>query len=193
MTPSPPTATRARYVAFLRAINVGGHVVKMDALRALFESLRFTAVETFIASGNVIFHSPSADTAALEQRIEAHLAKQLGYPVSTFLRTPAELAAIVAHQPFGPGDPLDAGHALSVGFVRAAPSPAAAATLLALTTDVDDFHLAGREIFWRCRVKVSDSKFSGARLEKVLSASSTFRNITTVRKLALKYPPPSPA
>jgi len=44
-----------RYIAFLRAINVGGHTVKMDTLRALFESLGFLNVETFIASGNVLF------------------------------------------------------------------------------------------------------------------------------------------
>lgn len=48
-----------RYFAFLRAINVGGHVVKMDRLRQVFESLAFSNVETFIASGNVIFESTS--------------------------------------------------------------------------------------------------------------------------------------
>ena len=48
-----------RYIAFLRAINIGGHTVKMDDLRQLFESLQFTSVETFIASGNVIFKAGS--------------------------------------------------------------------------------------------------------------------------------------
>ena len=178
-----------RYIAFLRAINVGGHVVKMDALRAHFEALRLTAVESFIASGNVIFLATSADPAAIEQRIEARLATQLGYSVATFLRTPAELAALVAQQPFGPTDPLDAGHALSVAFVRTPPSAAATTRLLALTSPVDDFQIAGREIFWRCRVRVSESKVSGARLEKALAAPSTVRNITTIRKLAALYPP----
>ena len=46
-----------RYIAFLRAINVGGHTVKMAELKRLFEALGFTNVETFIASGNVIFDS----------------------------------------------------------------------------------------------------------------------------------------
>jgi len=54
-----------RYVAFLRAINVGGHNVKMDALRALFESMKLASVETFIASGNVIFETNRRDPAAL--------------------------------------------------------------------------------------------------------------------------------
>ena len=51
-----------RYVAFLRAINVGGHVVKMEALRKLFESMGFQRVETYIASGNVIFDSEARKT-----------------------------------------------------------------------------------------------------------------------------------
>ena len=161
----------------------------MDALRAHFEALRLTGVESFIASGNVSFLATSSDAAALEQRIEACLATQLGYAVATFLRTPAELAAIVAQRPFGPADPLDAGHALSVAFVRSAASPMAAARLLALTSPVDDFQIAGREIFWRCRVRVSESRISGARLEKALAAASTVRNITTIRKLAALYPP----
>jgi uncharacterized protein (DUF1697 family) len=46
-----------RYIALLRAINVGGHLVKMDALRRHFEELGFDPVETFIASGNVMFEA----------------------------------------------------------------------------------------------------------------------------------------
>jgi uncharacterized protein (DUF1697 family) len=176
----------ARYVAFLRAINVGGHVVKMDALRQHFESLRFRNVETFIASGNVIFDA-AGDAASLEERIEERLRKKLGYEVATFVRTPGELAAVVAQQPFGAADPLDAGHSLSVGFVKGAPSAEMDAKLQLHASDFDDFRIIGREVFWLCRVRISDSKFTGARLEKVLGSPATFRNVTTVRKLAAKY------
>jgi uncharacterized protein (DUF1697 family) len=64
-----------RYVAFLRAINVGGHIVKMDYLRSLFEELGFTNVETFIASGNVVFDSSYKNPASLEKKIEGHQQK----------------------------------------------------------------------------------------------------------------------
>src|SRR4030095_12804333 len=80
-----------RYVAFLRAINVGGHIVKMDQLRKLFTQLGFTDVETFIASGNVLFTSPSKSGAALEAKIEKHLKAALGYEVATFVRTATEV------------------------------------------------------------------------------------------------------
>ena len=172
-----------RYVAFLRAINVGGHVVKMADLRAIFDALRFTNVETFIASGNVIFDAPGTDAAALESVIEERLERKLGYAVSTFLRTPAELAAAVA-TPFATLD--EGAHALWVGFVKTALAAEATARLHALTSGTDSFHVVGREVYWRRAVKVSESKLTGARLERALGGPSTFRNITTVRKLAAK-------
>ena len=90
----------AKYVAFLRAINVGGHVVKMDELRELFSGLKFSNVETFIASGNVIFDTKSAPDQKLEQKIEKHLEKALGYEVGTFVRSIEEIQAISVYQPF---------------------------------------------------------------------------------------------
>ena len=57
-----PLQPMPRYIAFLRALNVGGHTVKMDHLRSLFEALGFGGVESFIASGNIIFDTPSTDT-----------------------------------------------------------------------------------------------------------------------------------
>ena len=87
-----------RYIAFLRAINVGGHTVKMDILRQLFEELGLSKVETFIASGNVIFETPSQNERELEERIQAKLHASLGYQVATFLRTDQEVASIVTYQ-----------------------------------------------------------------------------------------------
>ena len=89
-----------RYVAFLRAINIGGRVVKMDRLRKLFEELPLTNVETFIASGNVIFESSAGNTASLEARIEGRLSEALGYEVAAFLRTAGEVGAIARYRPF---------------------------------------------------------------------------------------------
>ena len=93
-----------RYVAFLRAINVGGHTVAMASLRRHFEDAGCCGVETVIASGNVLFESSSRSAAVLEKRIAAHLEGRLGYAVATFLRTPDELASIAAHRPFARSD-----------------------------------------------------------------------------------------
>ena len=68
---------KPRLFAFLRAINVGGHTVTMDTLRALFEDLGLNDVKSFIASGNLHFTSPGTSVPALERKIEARLEKAL--------------------------------------------------------------------------------------------------------------------
>ena len=176
-----------KYIAFLRAINVGGHTVKMDQLRRLFEELGFANVETFIASGNVIFDSSSRSTAALEKKIESHLQKSLGYAVATFIRTPAEVAKVAAYEPF-PKNMSKPEDTVYVGFMAEAPEKKSQANLLAAATAVDAFHVNGREVYWLCHTKFSETQFSGARLEKILGRATTLRNSTTVRRLAAKYP-----
>jgi uncharacterized protein (DUF1697 family) len=159
----------------------------MDYLRSLFEALAFTNVETFIASGNVIFDSPARSARALERKIEASLELTLGYPVATFIRSTSELAEIANYKPFPEKELSTAGNTLYIGFMPASPSEAAQQKLLALSQKSDDFHLHGREVYWLCRTSFSDSEFSGARLEKTLGMPATLRNRTTVKKLAAKY------
>lgn len=174
-----------KYIAFLRAINVGGHTVKMDLLRRLFEALGFANVETFIASGNVIFDSAEPDKKALERQIEAALKAALGYEVATFIRTTDELAEIAHYQPFKAPD-TDS-HGLYIAFLAETPGEAAQQKLHSFTTDIDEFHVNGREVYWLCRTKMSESTFSGALLEKTLGLPATMRNSTTVKKMAAKY------
>jgi uncharacterized protein (DUF1697 family) len=176
-----------KYVAFLRAINVGGHTVKMDHLRRLFEAMGFAQVETFIASGNVIFEAADQDKKALEQKIEAALHEALGYKVATFIRSTAEVAEIAHYQPFPAPELAAEGNMLYIGFLAGTPSQEAQQKLLALTTPVDEFHINGSELYWLCRKKISESEFSGARLEKTLGLPATFRNVTTVKRIASKY------
>lgn len=161
----------------------------MDRLRALFESLKLRNVETFIASGNVVFDSPFADPDALERTIERHLAAALGYEVATFLRTAAQLAAIAAHDAF-PGSGVE-GCTLSVAFLKVAPPLDVARKLGPLRTDTDDLHLHDRELYWLCRGRTSDSQIWRTPLERLIGAPATVRNITTVRKLAERTLTPS--
>jgi uncharacterized protein (DUF1697 family) len=176
-----------KYVAFLRAINVGGHTVKMDYLRLLFETLGFSNVETFIASGNVIFSSNTKSIKALEKKIEGCLQETLGYRVATFIRSTVELASIADYKAFNEAELNAEGNALYIGFLADRPSDEATQKLLAFVTEVDDFHLSGREVYWLCRKRIGESEFSGARLERSFGMQATFRNSTTVRKIAAKY------
>ncbi len=176
-----------RYIAFLRAINIGGHVVKMAELKKHFESMGLKSVETFIASGNVIFECTDRDARALERRIEQGLAKALGYQVDTFLRTPDEVAAAARGGPLAVPD--DGVSRLFVGFLRERPPAHAKKRALALGSATDELHVAGREIYWLCRTRMTESPISGAAIEKALGMRTTLRNINTVRRLADRYAP----
>ena len=103
------------YVALLRGINVGGHMVKMEHLRELFTELGFAHVRTYIQSGNVFFESSAEDRAALTQAIEQHLRQALGYAVPVFLRTIPELEHVLALDPLN-GEPVPADQRLCIVF-----------------------------------------------------------------------------
>jgi uncharacterized protein (DUF1697 family) len=183
-----PSTEIRRLIAFLRAINVGGHNVKMDRLRELFEALGLSNVETFIASGNIIFDSPAKNTRALEEEIEDHLREALGYEVATFIRSASELADIASYQPFSTSELDEEGYSLYIAFLPAPPDDEAQQRLLAFRTEIDDFQVHEREVYWLCRKKMSESAFSGALLEKTIRMPATMRNATTVKRLAAKYP-----
>jgi uncharacterized protein (DUF1697 family) len=169
-----------RRIAFLRAINVGGHVVKMDHLRKLFTSFGFESVETFIASGNVIFDVKSTSTAKLEDQIEAGLLAELGYEVVTMVRTPTELAEIVAHRPFSLETSV-------VGFLAHAPSAAAAEEALAWEIGDEEIAIYGKELYWRHGGRMSESALGKIKIERTLGPL-TMRNLSTVAKIAAKFP-----
>ncbi|NOT09840.1 MAG: DUF1697 domain-containing protein [Gemmatimonadales bacterium] len=170
-------------VAFLRGLNVGGHTVKMDRLRALFEELGVSDVKTLIASGNVVFTSRAKSVEALAKRIASHLQASLGYPVATLLRTNEEVAAIAEYQPF-PKPRVATAKVLSVGFFPAPLGAAGTKLAIAYRTATDDFHVRGRELYWLCQTGTSDSAFPSAKLEKQLGMQATFRNMNTIRRLA---------
>lgn len=180
-----------KFIAFLRAINVGGHTVKMDALRQLFIDLGFTGVETFIASGNVIFDTTETDRPALESLIEQHLNEALGYPVKTFLRTPAALAQIAGYRPFSDGDLDNSAHTLYIGFLQSMPNAEALQKVLALSNLVNQLHIHDHQLYWLVHTSLSQSEITGARLEKALGMPTTLRNRNTILRLVAKYSPPS--
>ena len=176
-----------KYIAFLRAINVGGRTVKMEELRKLFAALGLTSVETFIASGNVIFESSTGEPEALRKRIEDHLRDCLGYPVPTFLRTVEEISTVARYEPFPAPEMASAG-AFSIGFLAEPLSEEAEGKLAELRTDIDRFHARGCEVYWLCAKKQSESRFSNVAFERKLGVTATFRGSRTIVRLAKKYP-----
>jgi uncharacterized protein (DUF1697 family) len=176
----------SKHIAFLRAINVGGHNVKMDYLRQLFESIGFSKVETFIASGNVIFDAKAGNIKVLERKIESCLHEALGYEVATFIRTYTELAGIANYNRSRNPNWMRQWRLISASWPKDSIMPQNK-KLMSLQTDIDDFRFHGREIYWLCKKKQSDSKISNVVIEKTLGMKTTLRGVNTVNKIAEKY------
>ena len=116
-----------RFVAFLRGINLGKRRPPMSQLKELFEEMGFDEVETFIASGNVLFSSKKRRRSELEARIAQQLEDSLGYAVDTFVRTAEEVVAIGKAKMFPEdGEP---GVTIHVGFLHDELAPAVARKL----------------------------------------------------------------
>lgn len=178
------------YIAFLRGINLGRRRIKMDVLRAEFEAMSFSAVETFIASGNVIFSSTTGDDRKLARRIARHLQGALGYEVDTFVRTRAEVAAVADRQPFAASDLNDPANTVHVGFFATELGAERLNGLRACRSEADEFFAAGREYYWLCRgIKSHESRiWASPEIKALRLPSSTMRALSTVRKLAELYP-----
>lgn len=176
----------ARYVAFLRGMNLGGRRIKNEELRAEFEALGFEDVATFRASGNVIFRSASGSERALAKKIEAGLGDALGYEVPVFLRGCAEVAKLAAAEPFDAKLVEASKGKLQVTFLAKKPSAAARKKVLARSTDEDRLAIAGRELYWLPSGGISESELDLKAIEAALG-SGTMRTMGTVAQIAARY------
>ncbi len=175
-----------KYIAFLRAINVGGHNVKMDYLKSLFEEIDFSNVETFIASGNIIFETDKKDRKKIEEEIEKHLFKSLGYEVVTFIRTFAELEEVNKYQAFSKSK-YEKAKANCVGFIKNPLNKDSLKILKNFTTEIDEFNSQKTEVYWICEKGQSESTFSGNLFERKMKVSVSFRGMKTIEKLLINY------
>jgi uncharacterized protein (DUF1697 family) len=172
-------------VAFIRAINVGGHTVTGARLRALFEEVGLDSVGTYANSGNVVFDMPGGGRDALERTLTTHLSEALGFPADTFVRSATQIEKVIAHDAF-PGVATTADTRVQVGFMGAAPSATVRRTVVALAADLDHDHLAfdGRELYWRYEGRMTDSDLGdGPVLAKTLGVPVTFRATTMLAKV----------
>ena len=178
----------SRWIAFLRAINAGrGRTVRMEGLLRAFESLGYSGVRTFMATGNVVFETTAQNTRMLERRIENKLRESLGIEVPTFIRSDAQVAEIADYLPFQASE-NDAAE-LNIIFLADELDEQQVQKLMALKTGADEFHVHGREIYWLRRRKPGGSAFSSVPLEKTIGLPFTIRGSRTVKKLAEKYHP----
>lgn len=183
VNPKNAKSGSAIYVAWLRAINVGGNrMVKMDDLKKIFARLKFDNVRTLINSGNVVFGGPKQPEAALRTLIETTLEKKLGFDVTTLVRTSEELKALVAFDPFKDVQ-ADENTRLYVTFLATEPTAAQWKALQAIANPDQQFTKRDRELFTVYRVAAAKKEpFSNALMEKILGTRATTRGWPTVVK-----------
>jgi uncharacterized protein (DUF1697 family) len=173
----------ARYVAFLRAVNVAGHAsVRMSDVRDLFVAAGGRRVRTYIQSGNVVFDWPGRGTAALEKSVRARLRRLLGEEPEILVRAIREVEQIVASAPF---EAFDGQGGLKLYVVFLAASPQAPPLPLASAREaLEVVAIRGREVFLVSRRKKNGFYgFPNDFVEQALGVRATSRNWSTVTKL----------
>lgn len=172
-----------KYVAFLRAINVGGNaIIKMTDLKRMFETAGMENVQTYIQSGNVVFECAEKGISVLEKQIESQLEGAAGYKIHLFVRMMRQLQSIVKKNPFE----AKAGEMAYVAFLNQKPEAKNRQALLALKNEVDDFAIKGLEVYHLRRDR-EKSVLAKTSIEKVLKLPATTRNMTTLQKMLDKY------
>lgn len=172
-----------RYGAFLRAVNVGGRVVRMAELVEHLTAMGLGDVETFIASGNVLFTAPKADPDKLGRKIGAMLEAWLGYPVVVMVRSWDEVVALVASNPFK-GELRAQDAKLYVAFLWAPPARALVLPYVSAREGMRLFKIVDREAFMVSE-RLEDGTFGvpNLPLEKAFGVPCTTRNWNTVLRI----------
>jgi uncharacterized protein (DUF1697 family) len=170
----------ARYVAFLRAVNVGRRRVAMAKACELLTGLGLDEVSSYVNSGNLLF-TANGKAAEHEAAIRSALENEFGFEVTTFVRTAAQVRALVDARPFGD---------LSPGYTHFALLPQTGLTarektaVEVMSNDHDEVLVCGRDVQWLIRSKSTETTLGPKQWRDALPDNpSTARNLTVLTKL----------
>lgn len=170
-----------RHVVLLRGINVGGkNLLPMKDLTRLCAELGAQHVRTYIQSGNVALDLAPTLAQTFARDLHAALAREFSLQVPVVLRTAAELADVLLHNPWPERDLT----LTSVAFLADQPTPAQVASLDPNRSPPDEFHVRGREVYLHTPNGLARTKLTNAWLDARLGTVSTVRNWRTVQTLA---------
>ena len=177
------------HAAFLRGVNLGPkRRIGADELRSMFTDMGFEDVDAFRTSGNVVFGAGREPRDRLTARIEKAMSKSLGFDVTVFLRTAAEVRRIAGHDPF-PG--ASSAGKLQVALLSDRPAARTRRAVLELATERGERLAFGeRELYWLPSGGTRDSAPFLRAVAKLLGDETTMRTKQTIEKLAAKYFPP---
>jgi uncharacterized protein (DUF1697 family) len=173
------------YVAFLRAINVGGRFAKMADLRAGLSDKGFGEVESHIQSGNLRFTSSLRSFVEVEDAVETSLEELCGFAVRTIVRSPAQLGALTAYGE-GLAAPLEGEVRRYVTFLKRDPDEELVAMMNGWDVAGERAQVKGREVYAWLAHPSHEAKLSNARIERG-GVVATTRDWKVVSTLAEKW------
>jgi len=168
------------YIALFRGINIGGkNILPMKELVEFFEAMDCKNIQTYIQSGNVVFHSRKIFNSKHTAEIGRRIREKKGFEPKILLLSPADLRAAIKHNPF----PTDDGKALHFMFLESTSQQPDMDSLAAVKFHSEAFVLHGNVFYLYAPDGVGRSRLP-AKMEKALGVSVTGRNWNTVAKLA---------
>lgn len=174
-----------RWVALLRAVNVGQRQYPMAALRATLTGAGYTDVQTYIQSGNVFLGSPLRSAARLEAQLDALLSAERGFTVQTVCLRPPEIVQVAAE-----AAELSAEHRPQFGhyvsFLKTVPDAAVVRALEALSREGERVVVRGRVVHQLYDVEYHKARTTNTSVEKVAGVA-TNRNARVVMALADRW------
>jgi uncharacterized protein (DUF1697 family) len=172
-----------RHAAFLKGMNLGGRRITNEDLRACIEALGLDEVETFRASGNVVFDGGRRSDPSLQRLLEQGLREALGYDVATFIRSRREILELATAAPF---DLRGSAGKLQVALLHEPPTTQARRDALALAGERDRLAFSERELFWLPDGPMSASPLDWKAVERAVGPT-TVRTMGTIEQIAARY------
>lgn len=170
-----------RYIALLRAINVGGHrKIKMNDLKAMFKLMGYRNVSTYIQSGNVVFDAAGENLSQISARITKQIEESFGHEVPVILRTPGQMNGALNNFPFEEGK----GWKGYISFLMHQPDSDKPEKIIEYSSEIEKFILKGKELHVLINKKTDrKTHFSNNFIEQQLACTATSRNLRTVAKI----------
>lgn len=171
------------FVSLLRGINVGGHKkIKMAELRALYEALGLTNVNTLLQSGNVVFETEELDPDQVGDQIAQDIQQHFGFECAVIIRARDEWHTIINNHPFSDAE-LANPRKLLVTFLQSEPDTHAIEKLFEAHIGPETIHADGKELYIHYPHGMGRSKLNNNFIERYLQIIATGRNWNTVNKV----------
>jgi uncharacterized protein (DUF1697 family) len=173
----------ARFVAFLRAVNLGKRRVAMASARKVLEEHGFDEVGSYANSGNLLF-SAGGRASDHEAAIRSALEDMFGFELTTFVRTARQVRALTTDKPFGL---IAAGHTHFALLPLTRLTPREKKAVEALSNDHDEVVVRGRDVHWLIRAKSTETTLGPRQWNQALPDNpTTARNTTMLERLVEK-------